>query len=299
MKPSESEFLQIRGLRYHLRSWGRQGAPKLFMIHGWMDVSASFQFLVDALKHDWHVLAPDWRGYGLSQWTGGDTYWYGDFLADLDQLLAHFQPEAPVNLIAHSFGGNVACAYAGIRPERISRLVNIDAFGAQPTQATDMPRRYKRWMNRITKPHPHQYYDSYAELEGRLQRSHPRIPHDRIAFIARHWGKPSGDGRIMLMHDPAHASNAGVHLSNRLDDSMVLWSEVTAPTLILLARQGGAITRKADLVPGATAEDRFGCFRNRREVWFEDTGHMMHLERPGELAPVIEDFILNGMALRR
>ena len=295
MKPSESRFLQIRGLRYHVRSWGHEGAPILFMIHGWMDVSASFQFLVDALKNDWQVLAPDWRGYGLSQWTGSDTYWYGDFLADLDHILLHFQPDTPVNLIAHSFGANVACVYAGIRPERIARLVNIDAYGAKSTTSNDMPRMLKRWMNRIRKPHPHQYYDSYLELEARLHRTHPRIPPDRIEFIARHWGKPSDDGRIMLMHDPAHASNAGSHLSNRLDDSMVLWREVTAPTLILLARQGGILKRKSDMVPGAMAEDRFGSYRNRREIWFEDTGHMMHLERPAELAPIIEDFIRNGL----
>jgi pimeloyl-ACP methyl ester carboxylesterase len=100
MKPSESHFLDIRGLRYHVRSWGSQGAPKLFFLHGWMDVSASFQFVVDALRADWHVLAPDWRGYGLTAWTRADSYWYPDYFADLERLLDHFQPDEPVNLAA-------------------------------------------------------------------------------------------------------------------------------------------------------------------------------------------------------
>ena len=67
MKPSRSEFLTIRGLRTHVRHWGREGAPKLFMSHGWMDMSASFQFVVDHLQGDWHVIANDWRGFGLSE----------------------------------------------------------------------------------------------------------------------------------------------------------------------------------------------------------------------------------------
>ena len=68
MTPSRSRFLSIRGLRYHLREWGLEGAPKLFMLHGWMDVSASFQFVVDELAADWHVIAPDWRGFGQTEW---------------------------------------------------------------------------------------------------------------------------------------------------------------------------------------------------------------------------------------
>ena len=56
-KPDRSLFIDIRGLSYHVRTWGDPTARKLFLLHGWMDVSASFQFLVDALKGDWYVLA--------------------------------------------------------------------------------------------------------------------------------------------------------------------------------------------------------------------------------------------------
>src|SRR5256885_13949939 len=119
MKPSQSEFVQIRGLRYHCRCWGGERAPKLFMLHGWMDVSASFQFLVDALRRDWRVIAPDWRGFGLSEWAKSDSYWFPDYFADLDRLLEHFQADSPTTLVGHSMGGNVAAMYAGIRPERV------------------------------------------------------------------------------------------------------------------------------------------------------------------------------------
>src|SRR6187401_442452 len=82
MKASSSIYLSIRGLRYHVRTWGDARAPKMFMLHGWMDVSASFQFVVDELRHDWHVIAPDWRGFGLSEWSR-EGYWFPDYIADL------------------------------------------------------------------------------------------------------------------------------------------------------------------------------------------------------------------------
>src|SRR3974390_2076306 len=129
MKPSESLFLPVRGLRYHCRVWGRAGAPALLMLHGWMDVSASFQFLVDALRGDWRGGAPDGRGFGLTEWTRGGSYWFPDYFADLDALLDHFSRDAPATLIGHSMGGNVAGMYAGIRPERVARLVSLEGFG--------------------------------------------------------------------------------------------------------------------------------------------------------------------------
>ena len=73
MKPSAATTVPIRGLDYHVRTWGDAGAPTLFMLHGWMDVGASFQFLIDALTRDWRVIAPDWRGFGGS---GGPLSWH-------------------------------------------------------------------------------------------------------------------------------------------------------------------------------------------------------------------------------
>jgi pimeloyl-ACP methyl ester carboxylesterase len=121
-------------VRYHVREWGADGAPQLFLLHGWMDVSASFQFLVDALSADWRVIAPDWRGFGLTEWRG-DAYWFPDYLGDLDAILRFYSPEAAVTLIGHSMGGNVACLYAGVRPARVRRLVALDAFGLADSDA--------------------------------------------------------------------------------------------------------------------------------------------------------------------
>ena len=101
MKQAASEFHLIRDLRYHVRCWGPQSAPKMFLLHGWMDMSASFQFLVDCFSREWHIIAPDWRGFGLTEWAR-DGYWFPDYYADLDALLDIYQPESPVRLVGHS-----------------------------------------------------------------------------------------------------------------------------------------------------------------------------------------------------
>jgi pimeloyl-ACP methyl ester carboxylesterase len=109
------------------------------MLHGWMDVAASFQFVVEALAGDWQVIAPDARGFGLSDWPvarqGGGHYWYHDYLGDLDALVDHYAPTGEVNLVGHSMGANVVCMYAGVRPERVRRVVDLEGFGLAPARA--------------------------------------------------------------------------------------------------------------------------------------------------------------------
>src|SRR5258708_37359007 len=104
MKKSESLFLDVRGLKYHIRRWPQPGAPKLFFFHGWMDVSASFQFLVDAFKKDWDVYAPDWRGYGLTARGMSGCYLVPGYVADLDFIFEHFEKEKLLNLVVRSRG---------------------------------------------------------------------------------------------------------------------------------------------------------------------------------------------------
>ena len=313
MKPNQSIYLDIRGLRYHVRSWGRQGAPKLFMLHGWMDASASFQFFVDALKGDWHVLAPDWRGYGQTQWQGSDTYWFADAVADLDHVLTHFQPDTPVNLIAHSFGGNVASVYSGAMPQRIARFVNIDGFGPRaegvkparlerkgepestaPSAPIEIPpKRYAEWLDRIKKGSGFKDFATFEDLEKRLQRDHPRVTPERISYLARNWARVNDAGRVVMVTDTANAQNDGMHISIRLDEAIACWQRITAPVLWLIAEQGASRSRAKELDNGG-AQSRLQHFRTRREVRLPDTGHMVHLEKPELLAQLVEEFINEG-----
>jgi len=287
MRLSESLFLDIRRLRYHVRRWRRERAPKIVLLHGWMDVSASFQFVVDALAPDWDVFAPDWRGYGLTDWAGADCYWFPDYIGDLDALLERIEPGAPVNLVGHSLGGNVAGLYAGIRPERVARLVNLEGFGMPATRPEQAPRRYARWLEELRVRPRWRPYAGFSELAERLRQNNPRLTRERAEFLAQHWGRETGEGRVVLRGDPAHKIvNATLY---RAEEARACWERVTAPVLWVDAAESDALKRM-----GLSADEhvaRRAAFRDLRYVTVADAGHMMHHDQPEKVAQLIEGFL--------
>jgi pimeloyl-ACP methyl ester carboxylesterase len=287
MKNSESQFLEIRGLRYHLRRWPHPGAPKLVLLHGWMDVSASFQFLVDALRGQWDVFAPDWRGYGLTQWGKSDCYWFPDYIADLDFLLNEIQPERPLDLVAHSLGGNVAALYAGIRPERVAKLVNLEGFGLAPTRPEQAPKRYAQWLDELRERPQLRPYESFAALAERLRKNNPRLTAERSEFLARHWGREDTGGGVVLRGDPAH--KIVNPLLYRYEEVRACWQQVSAPVLWVDAAESDTLARMR-MDPSEQAERR-AAFRDLRHVTVRDAGHMLHHDQPEAVARLIEEFL--------
>ncbi len=287
MKPSQSLFVEVRGLRYHVRRWPRQGARKLFLLHGWMDVSASFQFVVDALKGEWDVYAPDWRGYGLTQWGKSDCYWFPDYIADLDFLLEKLCSETPVNLLGHSLGGNVACMYAGVRPQRVAKLVNLEGFGLKPTRAEEAPGRYARWLEELADRPRLRPYRDFDQLAERLRRGNPRLSEDKASFLAHHWGHAAGGEGVLLRSDPAHKIVNPVLW--RYEEVRACWQQVAAPVLWVDAAESDTLKRM-----GLTREEhdsRRAAFRNVRYETVAGAGHMLHHDQPEAVARLVEDFL--------
>ena len=286
MKTSESLFLEVRGLRYHVRRWGPPEGRTVFLLHGWMDVSASFQFVVDALRGQWRVLAPDWRGYGLTHWTSADSYWYPDYFADLDRLLDHFQPEDPVNLVGHSMGGNVGCLYAGSRPHRVRKLVNLEGLGMRDPPAEEAPGRYARWLEELRRPQSLRDYASFDELAARLRSHNPRLSESRAQFLARHWGGER-NGRVALRSDPRHKIvNPTLY---RAHEAMACLRAITAPVLWVEGAESD-LPGRARISPEALAE-RKACIKNLREAVIPGAGHMIHHDQPERLAQLLEEFL--------
>ncbi len=286
MKPSEPLFLEVRGLRYHVRRWPNEGARKLFLLHGWMDVSASFQFLADALQGEWDLYAPDWRGYGLTQWGKSDCYWFPDYIADLEFILENFEPEKPVNLVGHSLGGNVACLYAGIRPQRVARLVNLEGFGLKPTGADEAPARYARWLEELKDPPGLRPYKDFDELAQRLRQGNDRLSREKADFLARHWGRDGGQG-VVLRGDPAHKIINPVLW--RVEEARACWRQVTAPVLWVDAAASDTLRRIG--LTGEQHAERRAAFRNLRYETVADAGHMLHHDQPEAVARLIEEFL--------
>jgi len=287
MRESESQFLQVRGLRYHIRRWPARGAPKMVLLHGWMDVSASFQFVVDALEHDWDVYSPDWRGYGLSEWGKADSYWFPDYLADLDVLLESIDAEQSLNLVGHSMGGHVAGLYAGVRPGRVARFVNLEGFGLAATRADQAPKRYARWLDELRVPPRFRPYQSYATLAERLRGNNPRLSTGKADFLARQWGEEVEGKGVRLRGDPAHKIVNPVLY--RHDEVRACWQLVTAPVLWVEAAESDALKRVR--LDAAGHAERRAAFRSLRHVTVPGCGHMLHHDQPEAVARLLEDFL--------
>ncbi|WP_085315979.1 alpha/beta fold hydrolase [Derxia lacustris] len=286
MTPSRSRFLDLRGLRIHLREWGPADGRPLVLLHGFLDVSASFQFLVDAFAHERRCIALDWRGFGLSQHATDQpavqSYWFPDYLADLDALLDRIAPDAPVHLLGHSMGGLIAALYAAARPARIRSASLLEGFGPPATVPTEAPRRYARWLDQLRHATPWGRYASLDEVAGRIRRNHPQLGAERARWLAEHWAAPEPDGTFALRADRAH------RLANptlfRREEAEACWVAIECPVLWISASAGQA---RGD----AEMASRGASLGNATRLEIAGAGHMVHIEAPEACAAAIDGFI--------
>ena len=298
-RASRSRFLPIRRLNYHLREWGesRPGEPPLVMVHGWMDVSASFQFMVDALARERHVIAPDWRGFGLTQTPGADHYVIADYLGDLDALLDALCGDAPVDLLGHSMGGNVVMLYAGVRPARIRKLINLEGFGMPATEPRQAGARYARWMDELKAlARGELALNTYATWDGvaqRLTKTNPRLAPGHAAWLARHWARPvrqaDGGERYEILGDAAHKIiNANLY---QLPETLALYADITAPLLAVEASDDSLSRWWKGAYTLAEYHERLKNVARHRVAVIQDAGHMLHHDQPEALAALVEAFL--------
>lgn len=289
MQASRSEFVRIRDLQYHVRHWGRQGDPILLMLHGWMDVSASFQFVVDQLKDRWHVVAPDWRGFGLSDALPVDTSWFPDYLGDLEAILNLYSPDRPAYIVGHSMGGNIAMVYAGVRPQRVARLVNLEGIGLPSAEPQQAPGRYAQWLDELLAPPALRPYDSLSAVAERLQKNNPRLSRERAEFLADHWAKPDESGKWKLLADPVHKKVSP--MLYRIDEITACWEKIAAPVLWIEAEDSISVRWPGPPLAARTEiERRIRYIPNVEVVLVRDAGHMLHHDQPEEIAHRIEEF---------
>ncbi|MEY4121435.1 MAG: hypothetical protein RLZZ457_273 [Pseudomonadota bacterium] len=294
-KASRSEFVPIRHLRYHVRQWGTPSPDKtpLVMVHGWMDVSASFQFVIDAMRQDHWVIAPDWRGFGLTETPHTDNYWFPDYLADLDFLLDHYVGDRPVNLVGHSMGGHIATLYSGVRPERVAKLVNIEGFGMAATRPSQAPGRYAKWMDELkTLARGELDLKPYADLEGvaqRLIKTNPRLGTDKAHWLAQHWSSANAQGEWRILGHAAHKiTNAQLF---KVDEVLAIYERISAPMLCVVASTDSLKQWWNDQYTQPEFMQRIASVPNIRHAVIDDAGHMLHHDQPDVLARLLEEFL--------
>ncbi|HEX7438852.1 MAG TPA: alpha/beta hydrolase [Caldimonas sp.] len=298
-RAARSQFIPVRGLRTHVLTWGDASLvtperPPLVMLHGWMDVAASFQFVVDALPSERQVIALDWRGFGLTDTPAGDTYWIPDYVGDLDAALDILVPGQAIDLVGHSMGGNVVMLYAGLRPESIRRLVNLEGFGMPQTNPTQAPKRFVQWLDDLKTPHQLRTYRSLEAVAARLQKTNPLLRSDRAAWLAQHWSRPRSrpDGTTdgwEILGDPAHKRQTPVLY--HVEDVLECWKLISAPLLWVegdktdIGRWWGKRYTKEEF------HQRLGVVANVERHVLTPAGHMLHHDQPEALAQRLERFL--------
>jgi pimeloyl-ACP methyl ester carboxylesterase len=277
------ENVTVRGLRHRLTWWGERSATPVVLLHGWADTGDTWQFLVDRLPDDWSCVAPDWRGFGGTEWPT-DGYWFADYFADLEALLDLVCPDAPARLIAHSMGGNVATMYAGIRPKRVRWVANLEGIGLKRSSPEDAPARYAEWLDHLKEPLQARRHSSLEPVINFLSSRNPRMTRERAEFMARAWTKPDGDG-VTMNYDPRHRRVSAMLF--RRDEAEACWRNVEAPVLLFLGEQSDIRPR---ISPDGSDEYFHSLYRDLRIVTVPDVGHMMHLEDPDTIARHLVEF---------
>ncbi|UUZ64557.1 alpha/beta hydrolase [Polaromonas sp. P1-6] len=305
-RSSRSEFVPIRGLNYHVQIWGNSAhaaspLPPLVLVHGWMDIAASYQFMVDAFSEAFvqgrTIIAPDWRGFGQTGSIQGggqaDNYWFADYLADLDFLLDHYAPKQAIDLVGHSMGGNVAMLYAGVRPARIRKLVNLEGFGLPASKPSHAPGRYAKWMDELKSLHRGELalkaYDDVGGVARRLMKTNPRLSLEKASWLASHWARPDAAGKWQIRGEPAHKiTSAQLY---RLDEVLEIYQRISAPTLAIEASDDSLGTWWQGKYTLAEYHERLKLVPQAQKAVIQDAGHMLHHDQPEQLAALIEGFL--------
>jgi pimeloyl-ACP methyl ester carboxylesterase len=282
-----------------LLQWGHasNNAPLLLLVHGWMDVGASYQFMVDALSDEFvrqrRIVALDWRGYGLTETPPTDSYWFPDYLGDLDALIDLLSPDLPIDLVGHSMGGNVAMMYAGVRPARIRKLVNLEGFGMAATRPAQAPGRLGQWLDELRQLREgaidlKAYPDAQAVAE-RLIKTNPRLPRDKAQWLALHWARPDPSGQWRILGDAAHKIvNPYLY---RLDEVQEIFTRISAPLLAVEASDDSLGQWWKGKYTLDEYHQRLQSVPTHRIARIDDAGHMLHHDQPEVLAQLLEPFV--------
>jgi pimeloyl-ACP methyl ester carboxylesterase len=304
-RAARSIFVPARGLQQHLLEWGdaslvRPGRPTLLMLHGWMDVAASFQFVVDALAEDRHVLALDWRGFGSSETPAADTYFFPEYLGDLEAVIEALfgSTPAPIDLLGHSMGGNVAMLYAGVRPGRVRRLVNLEGFGMPRSKPSQAPGRLAKWLDALKEPMQLRPYPDLAAVASRLTKTNPLLRADRAAWLAESWSRPTGAGtERALLADPNHKRNSP--LIANVDEWLECWKQIAAPVLWIEGDRSDLSVWWGGRYTKAEFHQRLDLVHDVERHVVAPAGHMLHHDRPEDIARLLESFLSESRPPRK
>ena len=274
-------------LRLHYVDWGNPGAPPLLLVHGGRDHCRNWDWVAAALRHDWHVLAPDLRGHGDSQWSPDGNYAVAGYVYDLAQLI-HQQELAPVTIVAHSLGGVIALRYAGIYPDTVSRLVAIEGLGSSPKRLAErskrsMADRMQDWISwqRMLSGRVPRRYASIEDAFRRMQEENQHLSPEQARHLTQYGVNQNEDGTYSWKFDNYVRAEPPYEMTG--EEIQELWERISCPTLLVYGKESWASDPVKD--------GRAGHFRNAKVVAVDNAGHWVHHDRLEEFLRLLGEFL--------
>lgn len=272
--PTSRIFFSQR-LRLHYVDWGNPEAPPLLLVHGGRDHCRNWDWVAERLRKDWHVIAPDLRGHGDSQWSPDGNYAMSAYIYDLAQLI-HQQKLAPVTIVAHSLGGNIALRYAGVYPENVRKLVAIEGLGPSPKMlekraSKTIDARMTSWIDEVRglSARLPRRYASIEEAFKRMQDENKHLSPAQARHLTEQGVSQNEDGTYSWKFD--NYVRAWTPYDMTQDDIETLWKRIACPTLLVYGKESWASNPQED--------GRIAHFKTARVVSFEGAGHWVHHDR--------------------
>jgi len=267
--------------------WGNHDAPLLALVHGGRDHKRSWDWTADALKDEFHVVAPDLRGHGESDWASDGDYSMADYVLDLAALFKHLGKE-PQTIVAHSLGGMVALRYAGLFPERVRRIVAVEGLGMSPRmiaeqEAKPVSERLRAWVDKrlANTERPLKRYPDIAAATARMREANPHLSEEQAHHLTLHGVRRHEDGSLSFAYDPDVFFFPATDISSA--ELRALWARIDCPALLLYGRDGTASNPLED--------GRASAFRNAEVLYFDKAGHWLHHDRFEMFLAAIRAFI--------
>lgn len=287
MSGPTSRFYFSQRLRLHYVDWGNEGAPPLLMIHGGRDHCRNWDWVAEALKDDYHIIAPDLRGHGDSEWAVGGSYALGDFVYDIEQLLRQKAP-GPVSIISHSFGGAVSLLYAGTFPAAVDRLVVIEGIIMSPTEfqklrSAPLQKRMAAWIDQLhgLSGRLPRKYKSLDEAVQRMRDENPHLSPAQARHLTIHGVNQNEDGTFSWKFDNYVRAFAPYGFS--ADEITGLWSEITSPTL-LVHGEDSFLSEPQD-------NGALSYFKSATTATIAHAGHWVHHDRLDDFLARVRPFL--------
>ena len=269
--PITNSFISQR-LRLNYVDWGNPDAPPLLLVHGGRDHARSWDWVAEELRHDWHIIAPDLRGHGDSAWSPDGNYEMSAFVYDLAQLI-HQLNLAPVSIIAHSMGGNIATRYAGLFPENVRKMVNIEGLGLSPKMQAErdtigIQTRFRQWIEdkrNAAGRAPKRYPNIEAAYE-RMKTENSYLTDEQARHLTVHGISRNEDGSWSWKFD--HYLNVWAIFDMPRENLLTLWQSITCPVMMMYGANSGASNPEKD--------GRIAHFPTAKVVEYENAGHWLH-----------------------